>query len=116
MCWSGGLFSTLSNFVVVPLYGHVGAASTSVLGEVYIAAMQVRLLEKTLPGVVHFRQLTGLLGAVAGMMSAAFLMRKTFLPVALAGSLAAYVGLLVLFKQVQVHEIVLLLKQVRNRA
>lgn len=111
----GGLFSTLSNFIVVPLYGHVGAASTSVIGEVFIAVMQIRLLQRALPGVVHFRQFAGLLGPAAGMMAAAFLMRSLFLPVALAGSVAAYAGLLFLFKQVQVREIAPLFNQLRKK-
>ncbi len=45
----GLLFSGLSNFIVVPLFGHLGAAMTTGLAEAAVCVMQIRVLRKEVP-------------------------------------------------------------------
>ena len=52
----GALASGISNLFVIPPFGHVGAASTTVLAESFIFMLQVRLLTRTLPGLKIWSQ------------------------------------------------------------
>lgn len=54
----GALASGLSNLVVIPPFGHVGAAATTVLAESLIFVLQVRLLTRSLPGLNIWGQAT----------------------------------------------------------
>ena len=99
----GALFSSLSNFAVIPLFGHVGAASTTFLAEVFIFVLQVRLLGKTLPGFTPLerRHIGPLVTTLAGLGAAAFLTRS--LPWAASIPLMAivYAGFLLAFRLVE---------------
>lgn len=109
-----GLFSALSNFVVVPLFGHLGAASTSLLSEIFIVVLQLRLLRRELPGLVLTRQLAGLLAVVAVTTGFAALTRGAVLAVPLIGSVVAYGGLLMLFRLIDAEDLQVLGETLRR--
>ncbi len=109
-----GLFSALSNLIVVPLFGHLGAASTTLMSEILIMGLQLRLLRRELPGLTLTHQLEGLLAAVAGTMGIAALTRGAALAVPLIGSAVAYGGLLMLFRLIGAEDLQVLGDRLRR--
>lgn len=94
---AGALFSSLSNLAVVPLWGHLGAAATTMFAEAAICFLQLRVVRGAVPG---FSMLQGralhLSAALAGLLGTGWLLRGTHPVVAAAGGLAAYAAILLM--------------------
>lgn len=54
--FTGLAASALSNLVAIPLWGHLGAAATTILAEGIVFYLQVRLVAKKIPGLRIWRQ------------------------------------------------------------
>jgi O-antigen/teichoic acid export membrane protein len=93
----GLLFSGLSNFMVIPLFGHRGAASTTLLAEIGIFLLQARILKKVLPGFKIMDVKPGLWAAVLAMAACAWALRGFNWAAALAVSSGLYLALIFLF-------------------
>jgi O-antigen/teichoic acid export membrane protein len=91
---AGCLFSGLSNLVVVPLWGHVGAAITTVLAEAFVFLLQLRLLATAVPNLDVLSQFGRPLIAGALMMATTWLLNGFGLAVSIGGSALVYVGAL----------------------
>ncbi len=93
----GVLASALSNLIVIPLFGHLGAAATTVLAEGVIFFLQTRLVKKKNPGLKILRQSVKPIVATVVMMLAAYFMRDWFLVFNMPLSLMVYlIGLKIL--------------------
>ena len=90
----GALFSSLSNLVAVPLFGHLGAASTTLLAEIFILVLQVRILKKALPEFRIADVRSGLWAAALVMAACAWALRGLSWVIALAVSFGLYLALL----------------------
>lgn len=102
--WSvvfGATFNIVANFIAIPIWGHVGAAATTVLSELAVFILQWRLVTKALPEAKPIRQLAKPSLAAFLMMGFTWVVRKNFgfFP-ALLGSVFVYLLLLVLFRAV----------------
>lgn len=86
----GALFSGLSNLVVIPLFGHLGAATTTVLAEALVFLLHLRLLWRTLPDLDLFGQMVKPMGVTAAMMVFAWLSRPSGLVWTILGSAVVY--------------------------
>ncbi len=86
----GVLASALSNLIVIPLFGHLGAAATTVLAEAVIFFLQTRLIKKKNPGLKILRQSIKPLIATLLMMLAAYPMRTWFLGFSLPLAFSVY--------------------------
>ncbi len=106
----GALASALSNLIVIPLYGHLGAAATTVFAEGLIFYMQTALVRKALPGLGIWGQALRPLGAALPMMGALYFLRSMPLPVAVAGGSLVYLVGVILLKIVRPED----WKMVRN--
>ena len=89
----GLLFSGLSNFIVVPLFGHLGAASTTVVSEIMILLLQARVVRQLLPGFKFADVKPGLWVASAAMAACAFGLSRFGWQLALIASCLVYVPL-----------------------
>ena len=89
---TGALFSSLSNFLVIPLFGHVGAASTTMMAEALIAGLQVLVLRKALPTLRLWEQFPKLAGAVVIMAACVWIARPGGLIVAVPVGILSYLG------------------------
>lgn len=96
----GVLVSGLSNLIVVPRFGHLGAAATTVLAEGIVFVLQIRLLKRTLPDLKVWRQTVGPVVATAALMLAAWAVR--WMPFAAVVGVAGvvYLGVLVALRDV----------------
>jgi len=86
----GVLASALSNLIVIPFFGHLGAAATTVLAEAVIFFLQTRLVKRKNPGLKILRQSLKPILATLGMMVAAYFMRDWFLVFSMPLSLLVY--------------------------
>ena len=97
----GALFNIVTNLMAIPIWGHVGAATTTVLSEAAVFILQWRLVTKALPEAKPIRQLAKPSLAALLMMLFTWVARRNFgfFP-ALLGSVFVYFFLLVAFRAV----------------
>lgn len=100
----GALFSGLSNLVVVPLFGHLGAAATTVMTESLVFVLQVRLLRQAIPQLNLLSQLIRPIAVTAVMMAFAGFSRPAGLAWAIPLSAAVYVGGLIVTRTIGSRE------------
>lgn len=87
----GALFSGLSNLVVIPFFGHLGAAVTTALAEAMVFFLQMRILRKDIPGFELRSDLMRPFFAGVVMASVLFFVRRFGLIPALCVSIPSYV-------------------------
>ncbi len=95
---AGCLFSALSNLVVVPLWGHLGAAGTTVLAEAFVFSLQFRMLKRNLPDLNLLKEVIRPVIVTAIMMVVTWTARGLGLPAAVAISAVVYFIGLVVFR------------------
>lgn len=95
---AGAVFNLLSNFLAIPLWGHVGAATTTVLSEALVLSIQLNLLRKVLPEARPLAQGIKPMAAALTMMVFAWFGRGMELVYTVAGCAVIYVGSLIAFK------------------
>ena len=95
----GVLFSALSNLAVIPGFGQVGAAFTTVLARALIFMLQFRLLKKVFP-TFRLPDVGKVAAAVLFMMGAAWVSRPAGLPVAIGVGGAVYLAVLMVTRTV----------------
>ncbi len=94
----GALFSGLSNLIVIPLFGHLGAAVTTAMAEAMVFFLQMRILRKDIPGFQLRSDLIRPFAAALVMTAVIFLVRGFGLIPALCLSLPAYAAATLLLR------------------
>ncbi len=112
----GALFSSLSNLLVIPLFGHLGAASTTVTAETCIFFLQLRVLKQELPMLRLWPAMRGIIAASAGMSVFAWLIRKAPLAVAAPMTVVTYACLLVAVRALEPEDWQMLTGLLKRRA
>ncbi|GEM_PF-3250554 len=87
----GCVCSALSNLLVVPLWGHIGAAMTTVLAESVVFALQLRMLQRSLPELRLLEEFVRPILVTGIMMAATWMLRGFGLFGAIAGASLVYV-------------------------
>ncbi len=87
----GALSNILTNLIAIPLWAHVGAASTTVLSEALVFGIQIYLLRRYLPEARPLNQIVPLTGATFLMMIFAWFTHRSPLFYTIAGSVSVYV-------------------------
>lgn len=94
----GALFSGLSNLVVIPLFGHLGAAVTTAMAEAMVFFLQMRILRKDIPDFQLRSDLMRPFGAAVVMAGVLFLVRGIGLVPAAGIAVFSYLAATLLFR------------------
>ena len=108
----GLLFSVLSNFVVIPFYGPMGAAATTALSRAFVFYLEMQLLREILPDL-KLLCVRRLMLATILMIAAGWAGRAAGWPMAVIAASLAYGGTLILTQAVKPEEGTSLLKLFR---
>ena len=100
----GLLFSALSNLIVIPKWGYLGAAMTTILSEAVVFSLQARLVAKKIPGLRIWRYAGKPFLATLVMLAAAWLLQNQSLFLSVPVSGAVYLAALVSFKAIDQDE------------
>lgn len=100
-------FNVGMNFLVIPLWGHQGAAVVATLSYLLNAALQHFLVRKYLPGLPYSLGLSKLFLAVAVMALACFWMKEIPIFFSLPLGAAVYFGVLYLSRAFSMEELAL---------
>lgn len=112
----GALLSGLSNLIVIPLFGHAGAAATTVLAEGFVYGFQARLLRKHLPQInVWIQALKPFLATVV-MMIIVWLGRGLNLILIIPVAAAVYLIGLVILREVGLVEWTVFREMMRRKS
>lgn len=113
---SGMILASCVNLVVVPLFGAVGAASTTLLSEIMMVMLLFRLVRKKLPGLSLTGQMGSILLAVAGMSACALALQGYGLAIAIVGALAAYAILIAALRLIEPEDVRVFQEVLRKRS
>jgi len=101
---AGALFNLVTNFLAIPIWGHVGAAVTTVLSEALVLFIQLRILQRTVLEARPLAHLGRILAATLTMMVVAIFTRGFELIYNILSAVAAYVGTALALRAVTAQE------------
>lgn len=89
------VLNILTNLIAIPIWGHVGAASTTILSEGAVFLMLLNLLDRAVPKASPHMQLVKPFLALLIMIGAAKLLQGAGMILAVLGSLVVYIAALI---------------------
>jgi len=107
--------SALSNLIVIPLWGFVGAAMTTLFAEALVFGLQTRLVAKKIPGLRVWRYAGKPFLAMLAMAAATWLLRHQNILLAVPVGGVVYLAALIGLRTIDPDEWVLLRKMFIDR-
>ncbi len=108
----GLFFSALSNLAVIPFYGQIGAAATTVMARAFVFYLELHLLRKALPDL-KLPAVGRLIIATLAMVTVGWFCRPAGLVVTVIVPAIVYLGLLMVTRTIKREEWSTLMKLLR---